>query len=75
MAGGRGSSLRTGGSRSGRCAGPAWLDAVQMGPLDDKLGIRITDFDPDHVVGIMPVEARGGTLQGAAGPGVVGGRT
>jgi 1,4-dihydroxy-2-naphthoyl-CoA hydrolase len=38
---------------------PAWLDAGQMSPLDDKLGIEITDFDPDHVVGTMPALGAG----------------
>ena len=48
---------------------PAWLDAGQMSPLDDKLGIRITDFDPDHVVATMPVEGNQqpfGLLHGGA---------
>ncbi len=48
---------------------PAWLNAGQMSPLDDKLGIRITDFDPDHVVATMPVEGNQqpfGLLHGGA---------
>jgi 1,4-dihydroxy-2-naphthoyl-CoA hydrolase len=48
---------------------PAWLEAGQMSPLDDKLGIRITDFDPDHVVATMPVEGNQqpfGLLHGGA---------
>ena len=48
---------------------PVWLTAAQLGPLDDKLGIRITDFDPDHVVATMPVEGNEqpfGLLHGGA---------
>ena len=48
---------------------PAWLDAGQMSPLDDKLGIRITDFDPDRLVATMPVEGNQqpyGILHGGA---------
>jgi len=33
---------------------PEWLPATQ-GPLDEKLGIEITDFDPDRLVATMPV--------------------
>jgi uncharacterized protein (TIGR00369 family) len=38
-------------------------------PLDDKLGIRITDFDPDRLVATMPVEGNEqpfGLLHGGA---------
>jgi uncharacterized protein (TIGR00369 family) len=38
-------------------------------PLDDKLGIRITDFDPDRLVATMPVEGNQqpfGLLHGGA---------
>ncbi|RBY76693.1 aromatic compound degradation protein PaaI [Geodermatophilus sp. TF02-6] len=48
---------------------PAWLDTGHQGPLDDKLGIRITDYDPDHVVATMPVEGNQqpfGLLHGGA---------
>ena len=48
---------------------PAWLAAEKMSPLDDKLGISVTDFDPDHVVATMPVEGNQqpfGLLHGGA---------
>jgi 1,4-dihydroxy-2-naphthoyl-CoA hydrolase len=38
-------------------------------PLDDKLGIKITDFDPDRLVATMPVEGNEqpfGLLHGGA---------
>ena len=38
-------------------------------PLDDKLGIRITDFNPDRMVATMPVEGNEqpfGLLHGGA---------
>ena len=38
-------------------------------PLDDKLGIRIVDFDPDRLVATMPVEGNQqpfGLLHGGA---------
>ena len=38
-------------------------------PLDDKLGIRITDFDPDRLVATMPVKGNEqpfGLLHGGA---------
>ena len=38
-------------------------------PLDDKLGIRIVDFDPDRLVAIMPVDGNQqpvGLLHGGA---------
>jgi 1,4-dihydroxy-2-naphthoyl-CoA hydrolase len=50
-------------------AAPDWLPAGTISPLDDKLGIRITDFDPDHVVATMPVEGNQqpyGLLHGGA---------
>jgi 1,4-dihydroxy-2-naphthoyl-CoA hydrolase len=40
-----------------------------VSPLDDKLGIRITDFDPDRMVATMPVagnEQPFGLLHGGA---------
>jgi uncharacterized protein (TIGR00369 family) len=40
-----------------------------LGPLDDKLGIEITDFDPDRLVATMPVagnEQPFGLLHGGA---------
>jgi uncharacterized protein (TIGR00369 family) len=40
-----------------------------FGPLDDKLGIRIIDFDPDRLVATMPVEGNEqpfGLLHGGA---------
>ncbi len=36
-------------------ARPDWLPAGHTSPLDDKLGIEITDYDPDHLVARMPV--------------------
>lgn len=50
-------------------APPAWLPADNLSPLDDKLGIRITDFDPDRLVATMPVagnEQPLGLLHGGA---------
>ena len=38
---------------------PDWLPAETQGPLDDKLGIEITDFDPDRLVATMPVDGDG----------------
>ena len=38
-------------------------------PLDDKLGVRITDYDPDRLVATMPVEGNQqpfGLLHGGA---------
>ena len=49
-------------------APPAWL-APDLSPLDDKLGIRITDYDPDRLVATMPVagnEQPFGLLHGGA---------
>jgi 1,4-dihydroxy-2-naphthoyl-CoA hydrolase len=50
-------------------APPDWLPAGTISPLDDKLGIRIVDFDPDRVVATMPVEGNQqpyGLLHGGA---------
>ena len=41
----------------------------KLSPLDDKLGIRIIDFDPDRLVATMPVEGNEqpfGLLHGGA---------
>ena len=35
-------------------APPAWAPADTISPLDDKLGIEITDYDPDRLVATMP---------------------
>ena len=48
---------------------PDWLPAESQGPLDDKLGIEIVDFDPDRLVATMPVagnEQPFGLLHGGA---------
>jgi uncharacterized protein (TIGR00369 family) len=49
---------------------PDWLPTgTTISPLDDKLGIEIVDYDPDHVVGTMPVEGNQqpyGLLHGGA---------
>ncbi|MQA35015.1 PaaI family thioesterase [Modestobacter roseus] len=48
---------------------PDWLPADTQGPLDDKLGIRITEWDPDRLVATMPVagnEQPFGLLHGGA---------
>ena len=48
---------------------PDWIPAGQTSPLDDKLGIRIVDFDPARVVATMPVEGNEqpyGLLHGGA---------
>jgi 1,4-dihydroxy-2-naphthoyl-CoA hydrolase len=50
-------------------APPDWLPAGTISPLDDKLGIRIVEFDPDRVVATMPVEGNQqpyGLLHGGA---------
>ena len=50
-------------------APPAWAPTGQISPLDDKLGIRITDYDPDRLVATMPVagnEQPYGLLHGGA---------
>ena len=36
-------------------APPSWLPTDKLSPLDEKLGIRITDYDPDRMVATMPV--------------------
>jgi 1,4-dihydroxy-2-naphthoyl-CoA hydrolase len=38
---------------------PDWLPADARGPLDDALGIRVIDFDPDRLVATMPVTGSG----------------
>jgi 1,4-dihydroxy-2-naphthoyl-CoA hydrolase len=46
---------------------PDWLPEDTQGPLDDKLGIQITDFDPERLVATMPVacnEQPSGLVQG-----------
>ena len=50
-------------------APPAWAPTENISPLDDKLGIRITDYDPDRLVATMPVagnEQPYGLLHGGA---------
>jgi 1,4-dihydroxy-2-naphthoyl-CoA hydrolase len=50
-------------------ARPDWLPTGSISPLDDKLGIRITDYDPDRLVATMPVagnEQPYGLLHGGA---------
>ena len=50
-------------------APPAWAPTGTISPLDDKLGIRITDYDPERVVATMPVagnEQPYGLLHGGA---------
>ena len=50
-------------------APPAWAPDDRISPLDDKLGIRITDYDPDRLVATMPVEGNQqpyGVLHGGA---------
>lgn len=37
-------------------APPPWAPTDPISPLDEKLGIRITDYDPDRMVATMPVE-------------------
>ncbi|WP_299955814.1 PaaI family thioesterase [uncultured Modestobacter sp.] len=47
---------------------PGWLPQTQ-GPLDEKLGIQITDWDPERLVATMPVagnEQPFGLLHGGA---------
>jgi len=47
---------------------PDWLPQTQ-GPLDDKLGIEIVDWDPERLVATMPVagnEQPFGLLHGGA---------
>lgn len=48
---------------------PSWAPTGTISPLDDKLGIRITDYDPERVVATMPVagnEQPYGLLHGGA---------
>jgi uncharacterized protein (TIGR00369 family) len=48
---------------------PDWLPADTISPLDDKLGIRIVDYDPDRLVATMPVKGNEqpyGLLHGGA---------
>ncbi len=50
-------------------APPAWAPTGAISPLDDKLGVRITDYDPDRLVATMPVEGNEqsyGLLHGGA---------
>jgi len=50
-------------------ARPDWIPADKLSPLDDKLGIRITDYDPGRLVATMPVagnEQPCGLLHGGA---------
>jgi uncharacterized protein (TIGR00369 family) len=50
-------------------APPAWAPTDSISPLDDKLGITITDYDPDRLVATMPVagnEQPYGLLHGGA---------
>jgi len=50
-------------------APPPWIPADKLSPLDEKLGIRITDYDPDRLVATMPVagnEQPFGLLHGGA---------
>jgi 1,4-dihydroxy-2-naphthoyl-CoA hydrolase len=48
---------------------PSWAPAGKLSPLDEKLGIRIVDYDPDRLVATMPVEGNEqpfGLLHGGA---------
>ena len=48
---------------------PSWAPDGMASPLDDKLGIRITDYNPDRLVATMPVEGNEqpfGLLHGGA---------
>ena len=48
---------------------PAWLPDGISSPLDDKLGVHITDWNPDRLVATMPVagnEQPFGLLHGGA---------
>ncbi len=48
---------------------PDWAPSGVLSPLDDKLGIRIVDYDPDRLVATMPVEGNQqpfGLLHGGA---------
>ncbi len=35
---------------------PDWLAGLTLGPLCDRMGIVITDWDPKRLVATMPVE-------------------
>ena len=48
---------------------PDWLPEGARSPLDDKLGVVITDWNPDRLVATMPVEGNQqpfGLLHGGA---------
>ena len=48
---------------------PAWLPEGARSPLDDKLGVVITDWNPDRFVATMPVDGNQqpfGLLHGGA---------
>jgi 1,4-dihydroxy-2-naphthoyl-CoA hydrolase len=48
---------------------PDWLPDGMRSPLDEKLGVRITDYNPDRLVATMPVagnEQPFGLLHGGA---------
>jgi 1,4-dihydroxy-2-naphthoyl-CoA hydrolase len=50
-------------------APPDWIPADKLSPLDDKLGIKITDYNPDRMVATMPVQGNEqpfGLLHGGA---------
>ena len=55
-------------------APPAWAPTGTISPLDDKLGIRITDYDPERLVATMPVDGNTqpyGYLHGGATCGLI----
>jgi 1,4-dihydroxy-2-naphthoyl-CoA hydrolase len=48
---------------------PDWIPTDKLSPLDEKLGIHITDYNPDRMVATMPVagnEQPFGLLHGGA---------
>lgn len=48
---------------------PDWLPAGISSPLDDKLGVQMTDWNPDRLVATMPVDGNQqpfGLLHGGA---------
>src|SRR3954447_21083062 len=48
---------------------PDWFPADLTSPLDDKLGVRVTDWNPERLVATMPVggnEQPYGLLHGGA---------
>ncbi|MCW2742502.1 MAG: putative thioesterase [Blastococcus sp.] len=48
---------------------PDWLPEGLLSPLDEKLGVRVTDWNPDRLVATMPVagnEQPFGLLHGGA---------